>query len=197
MRVVRTAGGAMTGLRWGFAGCVGGVGVAPPAAAAPPAPFSMTTTPDGVQHMHFSYGPLNAAAGQNLILVGPQSVAAPPEDGFIVGFKPGLVGPDGNPPPVEQVHMHHAVFLNLSRRDVTRPELPERMFAFAEEKTYGKMPAGYGSPHKASDVLGINYMLHNETDADRQVWITYDLDFVPAGSALAQHTRPARPVWLD
>src|SRR3954451_12945976 len=104
----------------------------------PPAPFSVATDPDGMQHMHFVYGPLTAAPGQNLILAGPQSVATPPEDGYIVGFKPGLVGEDlQTPPPVEQVHMHHAVFLNLSRRDVTRPELPERMFAFAEEKTQG------------------------------------------------------------
>src|SRR5256714_6612694 len=197
MGAVRTAGGAMTGWRWGSVVLVAAMVLAAPAAAAPPAPFSMTTTPDGVQHMHFSYGPLNAAAGQNLILVGPQSVASPPEDGYIIGFKPGLVGPDGNPPPIEQVHMHHAVFLNLSRHDVTRPELPERMFAFAEEKTYGKIPAGYGYPFKATDVLGLNYMLHNETAEDRQVWLTYELDFVPAGTPLAQRLKPARPVWLD
>src|SRR3954451_12276272 len=80
----------------------------------PPPPFSVTTDPDGMQHMHFVYGPLAAAPGQNLILAGPQSVATPPEDGYIVGFKPGLVGEDmQTPPPVEQVHMHHAVFLNL------------------------------------------------------------------------------------
>src|SRR3954454_17057815 len=177
----------MTSWRWGSAVLVAAamtLATAGSAAAGPPAPFSMTTTPDGVQHMHFSYGPLNAAAGQNLILVGPQSVAAPPEDGFIIGFKPGLVGPDGNPPPVEQVHMHHAVFLNLSRRDVTHPELPERMFAFAEEKTRGSIPSPHGYAFKPSDVLAINYMLHNETPDNRTVFITYDIDFVPAGTPL-------------
>src|SRR3954469_14753858 len=166
--------------------------------ADPPQPLTVTTDPDGMQHMHFVYGPLVAAPGQNLILAGPQSVATPPEDGYIVGFKPGLVGEDlQTPPPVEQVHMHHAVFLNLSRQDVTRPELPERMFAFAEEKTQGRVPFPYGYAFKASDVLGINYMLHNETSEDRQVWLTYDLDFVPAGTPLAARMKPARPVWLD
>src|SRR4051794_19391818 len=164
----------------------------------PPPPFSVTTDPDGMQHMHFVYGPLAAAPGQNLILAGPQSVATPPEDGYIVGFKPGLVGEDlKTPPPVEQVHMHHAVFLNLSRQDATHPELPERMFAFAEEKTQGRIPAPYGYPFKASDVLAINYMLHNETSAGRHVFITYDLDFVPAGTPLAAKMKPARPLWLD
>src|SRR3954447_20542199 len=149
----------------------------------PPAPLSVTTDPDGLQHMHFVYGPLAAAPGQNLILVGPQSVATPPEDGYIVGFKPSLVGEDlQTPPPVEQVHMHHAVFLNLSRQDVTRPELPERMFAFAEEKTRGPVPFPYGSALRAWDVLAINYRLHNETSPTRHVFITYDLDVVPAGT---------------
>jgi plastocyanin len=174
---------------------------APPAQAAggdPPQPFSVTTDADGMQHMHFLYGPLTAAPGQNLILAGPQSVATPPEDGYIVGFRPGLVGEDlKTPPPVEQVHMHHAVFLNLSRQDVTRPELPERMFAFAEEKTQGRVPYPYGYPFKASDVLAINYMLHNETPDTRTVFITYDLDFVPAGTPLAAKMKPARPLWLD
>src|SRR3954454_15912034 len=164
----------------------------------PPPPFSVTTDPDGMQHMHFVYGPLAAAPGQNLILAGPQSVATPPEDGYIVGFKPSLVGEDlQTPPPVEQVHMHHAVFLNLSRQDVTHPELPERMFAFAEEKTQGRIPYPYGYPFKASDVLGINYMLHNETTERRHVYITYDIDFVPAGTPLAAKMKPARPLWLD
>jgi len=164
----------------------------------PPPPVSVTTDPDGMQHMHFVYGPLAAAPGQNLILAGPQSVATPPEDGYIVGFKPGLVGEDlQTPPPVEQVHMHHAVFLNLSRQDATRPELPERMFAFAEEKTQGRVPAPYGYPFKASDVLAINYMLHNETPDSRHVFITYDMDFVPAGTPLAAKMKPARPLWLD
>jgi plastocyanin len=168
-----------------------------PAAGDPPQPFSVSTEPNGLQHLRFSFGPLTAAPGQNLILAGPQSVATPPEDGYIVSFKPGLVRADGTPPPLEQVHMHHAVFLNLSRKDVTRPELPQRMFAFAEEKTYGRLPAPYGYPFKASDVLAINYMLHNETAQSEAVWITYELDFVPAGTQLAASMRPARPVWLD
>src|SRR3954464_9331584 len=75
----------------------------------PPPPFTVTTDPDGMQHMHFVYGPLAAAQGWNLILAEPESVPALPEDGYIVGFKPSLVGEDlQTPPPVEQVHMHHA-----------------------------------------------------------------------------------------
>jgi len=172
--------------------------LATPAAHAQLAPYSETVNPDGSKHLRFAYGPILAAPGQNLILFGPQSIAAPPEDGYITAFTPNLIRADGKPPPVDELHMHHAVFLNMSRRDATVPSLPgERMFAFAEEKTIGRLPAPYGYPYKASDALAINYMLHNGRPTTDAVWITYELDFVPEASPLARTMRPARPVWMD
>ncbi len=183
---------------------VGLLALAPAAARAdeppdpsPAVPISMSTDPDGTQHYKFLYGPLTAAPGQNLILIGPQSVAAPPVDGYITRFKPDLIGADGKPPRVDVIHMHHAVFLNMSRQDVTDPGLPERMFAFAEEKTIATLPKPYGYRYRASDVLAINYMLHNETPNPAPVWIAYDLTFVPDGTPAAQGMLPAQPVWLD
>lgn len=151
-----------------------------------------------MQHLRFSYGPLYAAPGQNLILVGPAAILGPPIDGYITSIRPNIVDENGVTPPVEQVHMHHAVFLNLSRRDVTRPDLPgERMFAFAEEKTTFRLPAGYGYPYKATDQFAINYMLHNETPQGHAIYITYELDFVPAIAPQAASMQAARPLWLD
>jgi len=165
---------------------------APPYYDVPPAGAT------GVQHMRFSYGPLYAAAGQNLILVGPATIIGPPVDGYIVGIRPNIVDENGVTPPVEQVHMHHAVFLNMSRRDVTHPELPgERMFAFAEEKTHFRLPPGYGYPYKASDQFAINYMLHNETPQGHAIYITYEVDFVAATAPQAATMKAARPLWLD
>ena len=100
--------------------------------------------PDTVRYS-YRYGPLVAAPGQNLILVGPVTIERPPGEGYATRIKPDLIGEDGKPPPVEQVHMHHAVFLNLSRRDEVA-NVPQRFYAFAEEKTIAQLPAPYGYP---------------------------------------------------
>lgn len=59
------------------------------------------------------------------------------------------------------------------------------------------MPKGFGYQYRASDRWLINYMLHNLTAKRDQVWITYDIDFLPATAAAAKGIRAARPVWLD
>jgi hypothetical protein len=170
------------------------------AVASPPLPDPGFIGPLGseVQHLHFKYGPIAIAPGHNLILVGPVTIEKPAYDGYVVGFRPNLVRADGTVPPIEQVHLHHAVWLNLSRHDSTAPNLPgERFAAAGEEKTYTKLPPGYGYPVKASDVWALNYMVHNETPSPQLVWITYDVDFVPANSALGKRMIPVRPIWLD
>ena len=40
-------------------------------------------------------------------------------------------------------------------------------------------------------------MIHNLTPKPNQVWITYDIDFIPATSPAAQGIKPARPIWMD
>src|SRR5215216_5673647 len=63
----------------------------------------------GVERLHYRYGPLVAAPGQNLILAGPATIERPPGDGYATRVSATLVRGDGAPPPVEEVHMHHAV----------------------------------------------------------------------------------------
>jgi plastocyanin len=150
-----------------------------------------------VTRYQYRYGPLVAAPGQNLVLVTPLTIERPPGDGYMTRMKPELVDADGVAPPVEQVHMHHAVVVNLSRTDRTAPAFPERIGGFAEEKTIAHLPAPYGYPVKATDVWGVNYMLHNETPDTRAVWIQYDVDWVAADSGLAKQMKPAHPYWLD
>src|SRR4051794_16218953 len=130
----------------------------------------------------YRYGPLVAAPGQNLILNGPVAIERPPGDGYLTRIHPNLVGEDGTPPPVEQVHMHHAVFVDLSRPDPTSPNLPKRFFAYSEEKTTATIPAPFGYQLSPHDMWGLNYMVHNETPRSRVVWLTYDIDFVPKAS---------------
>ena len=49
-----------------------------------------------------------------------------------------------------------------------------------EEKTISTLPQGYGMEVKGTDSWGLLYMVHNATTQDEVVWITYDIDFIPA-----------------
>ena len=75
--------------------------------------------------------------------------------------------------------------------------MPQRFYAFAEEKTIAQLPAPYGYPVEPGDVWAINYMLHNETPEPKVVWIQYDVDWVPASSPTGRRMKPARPLWID
>src|SRR5207244_2924139 len=78
------------------------------------------------------------------------------------------------------------------------PGLPVQRFAAAgEEKTRLRLPNGFGMPYHAHDLWILNYMLHNITDRSTKVWITYDVDVVPATAPQAKHMRVAKPVWMD
>jgi len=155
------------------------------------------TVDTDVQRLTYRYGPLVAAPGQNMILVGPVTIERPLGAGYVTRVKPNLVRGDGRPPPVDAVHMHHAVMLNLSRADATSPDVPERFYGFAEEKTIGQIPAPYGYFVSPTDAWGINYMLHNGTPRSEEVWIEYEIDWVSAVSARGSAMKPARPLWLD
>jgi plastocyanin len=94
--------------------------------------------------------------------------------------------------------LHHGVWVNLATPDITDPGLPERFFAAGEEKTRFSAISGYGYKYDASkDKWLLNYMLHNQLSKPDKLWVTYDIDFVPASSELAKKLKPARPVWMD
>ena len=150
----------------------------------------------GVQHLHFKYGPIAVQPGQNNIALSEGQVPKPTEDGYIVGIHPNLRTEDGKVPPVDVIHLHHAVWLNTSaERDRDRGS--PNFFAAGEEKTIMKLPNGYGYPYRASDSWLLNYMIHDLTPGPFNVYVTYDLDFVPTSSPLAQQITPARPIWMD
>jgi len=151
----------------------------------------------GAERLHFKIGPFTVAPGQNNIATRSANGQQPQVDGWIVGIRPNLEYANGKTPGVDVIHLHHAVWLNLSAPDATAPELPERFFAVGEEKTNMKLPPGYGYAYKTSDHWLLNYMLHNLTPDPAQVWVTYDIDFIPATSPAAKGIQPARPIWMD
>ena len=142
------------------------------------------------------YGPIDIDPGQNAIEFSGGAVPKPPQDGWIVRIAPNLVRADGTVPPVNVIHLHHGVWLNLARKDLTAPQFPERIFAAGEEKTIITLPDGFGYRYRASEPWAISFMVHDLLPTSDQVWLTYDIDLIPDAAAPAG-LREARPVWLD
>ena len=153
--------------------------------------------PAGTQHLHFEFGPVDVQPGQNSIEYSKGKIPKPDADGWILRMSANLKRADGTVPPVDVIHLHHGVWLNASRPDTTIPTFPERFFAAGEEKTTTEFPPGYGYQYRATDRWVLNYMLHNLTSQGEKIWVTYDLDFLPASAPAAADIVGAHPVWLD
>src|SRR5438034_622744 len=89
----------------------------------------MDQSPDqGATRLHFKIGPFVVEPGQNNIANRSARSQQPQEDGWIVGIRPNLEYANGETPGVDVIHLHHAVWVNLSAPDSTFPALPERFF---------------------------------------------------------------------
>ncbi|MGH2743493.1 MAG: cupredoxin domain-containing protein [Thermoleophilaceae bacterium] len=169
---------------------------APAAGAADAELVSVSAGANGAQRMLYRVGPFRVTPGQNEI--GNRIVAEKPAvDGWITRIRPDLVYTNGRVPGVDVIHLHHGVWLNLSRPDTTWPGLPERFFAVGEEKTIFTFPRGYGYEYRASDTWLLNHMIHNLTPVPTEVYMVYEIDFIPRTSPRARGMRPVRPVWMD
>ncbi len=67
---------------------------------------STGVTADGVEHLHFEFGPLDIQPGQNTIEFSGREVPKPDVDGYIVGIRPNLVRSDGCVPGIDVLHLH-------------------------------------------------------------------------------------------
>jgi hypothetical protein len=144
------------------------------------------------QRLRFAFGPILVKPGQNDVLIEPVTIEKPAQDGYITRFAPDLVRADGSVPPIEQVHLHHGTWLNLGESYGSGP-----FFAAGEEKTIASFPKGYGLPVKATDLWGLLYMVHSAVAQPMEVFITYEIDFVPQAAGDQLGLRAAYPVWLD
>ncbi len=153
---------------------------------------------NGVQRLTYRIGPIDVTSGQNRI---ENRIMLPAErpsvNGYITAFRPNLVNPDGSIPKSSSIMFHHGVWVNLSRRDATSGRMMERFIGTGEEKTEVEFPAGFGYFHDKSDVWLLNHMIHNLTPAEHELYITYEIDFVPLTSPVAEGMRGVRPVWMD
>jgi hypothetical protein len=147
--------------------------------------------PGNCQRMRFAYGPIAVKPGQNDVLIGPITVEKPQRDGYITRFKPNLVRADGAIPPVEEVHLHHGTWISVPDYGIGP------FFASGEEKTIAPFPKGYGMPIKVTDQWNLLYMVHSAIQRPMEVYITYDIDFVPEAEGQALGMKPAYPIWTD
>ena len=114
-------------------------------------------------------------------------------EGFVTKFKPSMVEIKGGgrleTPSVWDLHLHHVVWL-APRGGPT--------FASGEEKTIATLPKGYGLSAGGDDTWGLNYMIHNLTAAGgRQVYVTWEIDWVPVDSPSGAGIEPTKIRWLD
>jgi hypothetical protein len=140
----------------------------------------------GVQRILYKFGPVKIAPGQNTIEFEGNELK-PDVPGHIVRFKPDLTYTDGAVPRVDVIHLHHAVWLSNFRP----------LFAAGEEKTIFNAPEGYGWVYKPQDDWIMNHMIHNLTPTATQVYITYEVDFIPAGTPADQGVRDLHTLWSD
>ena len=149
---------------------------------------------DGTQTITYEYGPVKITPGQNTIAV-EENQLKPPVDGWITRFKPDLVyAAGGKVPRVDVIHLHHGVWLT---EDAASPLGFSPLFAAGEEKTEFTAPAGFGWRYDADDRWLMNHMIHNLTPTEEEVYITYELDFVPAGTPAAAGMHEVETAWLD
>jgi hypothetical protein len=161
----------------------------------------------GVRHLHFHAGPYAISPGANLILVDRHTIPKPNIDGFMIRMAPNLhyALPNGKCcgaiPRVDVIHLHHGVWLSTGQAGAGEGNgyaggiYP--FMAAGEEKTIFNFPSGYGYPIGARDAWFLNYMIHDLTNRGAKVYITYDIDFVPATDPLAATITPIHPLWMD
>jgi plastocyanin len=194
-------GGAAVGLRGGDVGSarVGpsarqavGNGAAANGSTTTTAALAQDTYPKaaypGLQHLHYRFGPVHLTPGQNLIEFMPIAAASKPAvPGYITAFRPGLTYVNGEVPRVDVVHLHHGVWIVDG----------ETRWASGEEKTYADLPQGFGWRYTPTQSWVMNHMIHNLYPEEADVYITWDIDFLPDGAPAAASIKPVTTKWMD
>ncbi len=114
------------------------------------------------------------------------------DQGYITRFKPSMVEllPGGGTvtPSVYDLHLHHVVWIRSGNPT----------FASGEEKTEVKFPQGYGFRTPGNAAWTLNDMIHNlGAEGGRQVYLTWEIDWVPVSSPPAEDITDANIKWLD
>src|ERR687897_2993477 len=104
----------------------------------------------GAKRIKYKIGPFDVVPGQNEIGYAP-IVERPQRDGWFTRIRPDLTYLSGRVPGVEVIHLHHGVWVNMSRRPATSGLGVQPFFAAGGGKTAMGPPQGYGYPRQPSD----------------------------------------------
>lgn len=184
------------------AGLLGVCLVVAPAGAAPTSSCERTET--GYTCL---YGPVNVPSGKMVQI--NTSISPPGEPGYITSARATLVDGEGRRIAHHMVHLHHAVWLNPARKDMTCESfgstIPDfdRFFASGKERTRMVMPEGYGyhwdhsaayrQPEPWWALTAHLDGMHGQADT----YIRLNLGFIPEAEAEADGMIDVTPVWLD
>ena len=124
---------------------------------------------------------------------GPENPFNSSAQGYVTRFKPSMVElkPNGKltTPSVWDLHLHHVVWLAPGGGPT---------FASGEEKTIASMPEGYGLKVAGNANWTLNYMIHNlNASKGRQIYITWQIDWVPVASPSGSQIQPSTVHWMD
>ena len=183
--------------------------VVPAAAAGAEPPILQPATYPGMTTFNCRTDAITLQPGQNLNQVtltkacpNPEVVSGPGDtsifaagstaQGYITRFKPSMeeIHPDGSltTPAVWDLHLHHVVW---------RPP-SGGVLAAGEEKTIATFPQGYGMKMAATANWTLIHMLHNLTaEPNRQVYLTWQIDWVPETDPARTDISPIRGVFMD
>ena len=174
----------------GVLACLALVAVPALASAQDPPAVVKPALPEGTVTKTYRFA-LNVKPGQNLNLYNflntPDGETRPAENGWIIGFHPNLRRMDGSTPPVDEIHLHHAVW-EVGGRPT---------FAAGEEKTEIMTPTGFGYRYTTDQRWILNHMIHNLTATPEKVWIEYKLDFLPDTAPAAANMKAVQTEWVD
>ena len=137
------------------------------------------------------------------VVQGVTAVPSPRVDGYVVGMTVEVVDSAGRIQTMNDVMLHHAVFVKALVPDYTcgrfydydrRPSpLPaERFFGAGEEHMELHLPEGYGYPNRGTDIWGLVYMLMNHRNAASTVHVQYRIQYVTGEPRTAGEARLAR-----
>jgi hypothetical protein len=138
------------------------------------------------------YGPLPVRYGENEFAM---AVPAPPEAGYITSMRATVVDHNGDPMSHHMVHLHHAVWLDPTRQDMTCPGYPDRFFASGKERTKLEFPPGYGyfwSNESFWVLIAHLDGMHRGMEHDAFVRLNMGFSTGPQGTLT-----DVDPVWLD
>ena len=148
----------------------------------------------GAERITYRIGPFDIEPGQNNIANrSADHSQQPQDDGWIVGIRPNLDYPNGSMPRRRRHPPPPRRLAEPLRQDADRPSSAGALLRGRRGEDDLQLPPGYGYPYKTTDHWLLNYMMHNLTPDRDQVWVTYDIDFIPATRPRRAGIRPVRP----